>query len=148
MRPQDQEQLNMFLQPSVSNCSILDFRHHPKSMPATQSQGTGHLEMGVVGPDPYSLHGISWRVHLSTRETLPRSPCMTMCSSLWAAKAGMQDRAGEGGWDWKTFRHIRATSEMLGLGSSLRPECRAPASIPDVGSQTGGYIWFASGLFS
>lgn len=43
-----------------------------------------------------------------------------MCSSLRAAKAGMQGRAGEGGWDWKAFLHIRATSEMLGLGSSLK----------------------------
>lgn len=33
------------------------------------------------------------------------------------------------------------------LAAQCRPKSRAPASIPDVGRPTGGYIWFASGLF-
>lgn len=33
------------------------------------------------------------------------------------------------------------------LAAQCGPKCRGPASIPDVGRRTGGYIWFASGLF-
>lgn len=37
---------------------------------------------------------------------------------------------------------------MLSLGAHGRPEYKTPASIPDVGGQTEGYIWFVSGFLS
>lgn len=67
------------------------------------------------------------------------------CSSLQAVKTRLQ-----GELEKEVERPLYRSEPPLkcsGLAALCRPECKAPASIPDVGSQTGGYIWFASGFF-
>lgn len=109
----------------------------------------GHWGCGDAGGEAQPAHSPRdlLKTHLNSRITRSRSPrILTTTPTSRQPKPGFRAELEK-----EVARPLcRSESPLkcVGLAACCWPECKAPASIPDVGSQTEGYIWFASGFFS
>lgn len=83
---------------------------------------------------------------LSSRKTQSRSP-RTVTAASPSRQPKPEYRAELEKEVARPLHRSEPPLKSSGLAAHCLPESKAPASIPDVGSQTEGYIWFASGFF-